>query len=193
MDLLHVRRGNHQPQTDPLPGALPALWRYNVRDLELALPADEKGLGALTRTDDLPCATGLPLPGMLAGPLAGAALRRHTSGTVPSGRRRRDRKVAGGERGRLLDNLTIALCLSIGTGVPWLIAIYTDNGARQLIGNNVLGLAGTVLAASAFNWISPTYGIVALITFGPAVAFLTIIAGQAVKRAILSKLSRSAR
>jgi hypothetical protein len=89
-----------------------------------------------------------------------------------------------------LDNLIIALCISIGTGVPWLIAIYSDNGARQLIENSVFGLVGTAVGASAFNWISPTYGIIALISLGPVVAFLTIIAGQAVKRAILSKLSR---
>jgi hypothetical protein len=92
-----------------------------------------------------------------------------------------------------LDNLTIALCISIGSGVAWLVAIYLDKGARQLIGNNILGLAGTGLGASAFNWISPTYGIVALILVGPVVAFLSIAAGQAVKRAILSRLSRSPR
>lgn len=96
-----------------------------------------------------------------------------------------------GERGRRLDNLTMALCLSIGTGVPWLIAIYSENGARQLIENNVLGLVGTAFGASAFNWISPRYGIIALISLGPVLAFLTIAAGQAVKRAILSRLSRS--
>ena len=84
----------------------------------------------------------------------------------------------------------MALCISIGTGVPWLIAIYSDNGARQLIGNSVLGLVGTALGASAFNLMSPTYSIIALISVGPVVAFLTIAAGQAVKRAILSKLSR---
>lgn len=89
-----------------------------------------------------------------------------------------------------MDNLTIALCISIGTGVPWLIAIYSDTGARQLIENSVFGLVGTAFGASAFNWISSTYGIVALVSLGPVVAFLTIIAGQAVKRAILSKLSR---
>jgi hypothetical protein len=92
-----------------------------------------------------------------------------------------------------LDILTIALCISIGTGVPWLIAIYSDNGDRQLIENSVLGLAGTALGAGAFNWIFSTYGIIALISLGPVVAFLTITAGQAVKRAILSKLSRSPR
>jgi hypothetical protein len=90
-----------------------------------------------------------------------------------------------------LDNLTIALCISIGTGVPWLIAIYSDNGARQLIENSVFGLVGTALGASAFNWIFSQYGIIALVSLGPVVAFLTIAAGQAVKRAILSKLSRS--
>ena len=89
-----------------------------------------------------------------------------------------------------MDNLIIALCISIGTGVPWLIAIYSDNGARQLIENSVFGLVGTAAGASAFNWISPTYSIITLISLGPVVAFLTIIAGQAVKRAILSKLSR---
>jgi hypothetical protein len=90
-----------------------------------------------------------------------------------------------------LDNLTIALCISIGTGVPWLIAVYSETGARQLLGNSVFGMVGTALGAWAFNWISSTYSIVALVSLGPLVAFLTIAAGQAVKRAILSKLSQS--
>lgn len=89
----------------------------------------------------------------------------------------------------VLDNLTIALCISIGTGVPWLMAIYSDQGARQLIVNSVFGLAGTAIGASMFNWMSPTYGIVALVAVGPVVALLAIAAGQAVKRAILSKLA----
>ena len=83
----------------------------------------------------------------------------------------------------------MALCISIGTGVPWLMAIYSDRAARQLIGNSLFGLFGTAAGASAFNWMSPTYGIVALVTVGPVIAFLTIIAGQAFKRAILSRLS----
>ena len=90
----------------------------------------------------------------------------------------------------LLDNLTLALCISIGTAVPWLMAIYSENRARQLLGNSVLGLLGTVVCAIAINWISPTYGLVGLVTVGPVTAFLTIAAGQAVKRAILSRLSR---
>ena len=90
-----------------------------------------------------------------------------------------------------MDNLTIALCISIGTGVPWLIAIYSDTGARQLIENSVFGLVGTAFGASAFNWISSNYGIVALVSLGPVVALLTIAACQSVKRAILSRLTRS--
>jgi hypothetical protein len=91
-----------------------------------------------------------------------------------------------------LDNLTIALCISIGTGVPWLIAVYSDNGARRLIGNSIFGLAGTVLGAAVFNWISPRYGIIALVALGPAVAFLAIAAGQAAKRAVMARLARLA-
>jgi hypothetical protein len=89
-----------------------------------------------------------------------------------------------------LDTLTIALCISIGTGVPWLIAMHSDNGARELIWNSVFGMVGIALGASAFNWISPTYSIVALVAIGPVVVFLTIVAGQAGKRAIFSRLSR---
>ena len=89
-----------------------------------------------------------------------------------------------------MDNLTLALCISIGTGVPWLMAIYSDARARQLLGNSVFGLLGTAVCALALNWISPTYALVGLVTVGPVIAFLTITTGQAVKRVVLSKLSR---
>lgn len=91
-----------------------------------------------------------------------------------------------------MDDLTIALCISIGTGVPWLIAVYSDDGARRLIGNSIFGLTGTLLGAAAFSWISPRYGIFALVTLGPVVAFLAIAAGQAAKRAVMAKLARPA-
>lgn len=90
-----------------------------------------------------------------------------------------------------MDYLTLALCISIGTGVPWLAAVYSDNGARRLLGNSVFSLIGTVAGASLFTWISPTYGIVALVTLGPVVAVLAMVAGQAIKLAILSKLRAS--
>ena len=87
-----------------------------------------------------------------------------------------------------MDNLTIALSICIGTGVPWLIAIYSDDGARRLIGNTVFGMVGTALAALVFDWISPIYSILALISAGPLIALMTIAVGQAAKRAIVSRL-----
>jgi len=53
MDLLHVRRDDHSRQTDALPGALWALWRHHVPDLEVAVPRDAKGFGALTQLAQL--------------------------------------------------------------------------------------------------------------------------------------------
>jgi hypothetical protein len=89
-----------------------------------------------------------------------------------------------------LDNLTILLCICIGTGVPWLIAIHSDDGARQLISGNIFGMVGTAASALVFDWISPTYSILALISVGPPIALVTIVAGQVAKRAIVSRLSR---
>jgi hypothetical protein len=90
-----------------------------------------------------------------------------------------------------MDYLTTALCISIGTGVPWLIAVYSDNGARQLIGNTVFSMAATIASAALFNWVSPRFGILALVCLGPVVAFIAIAAGQAAKRAIVSRFSRA--
>ena len=84
----------------------------------------------------------------------------------------------------------IVLCICIGTGVPWLVAIYSDTGARQLIENSVFGLIGVTLGALAFGWISPTYSLLALISAGPMFALLTIAVGQALKRTLISRLSR---
>lgn len=89
---------------------------------------------------------------------------------------------------RCLDNLTLALCISIGTGVPWLIATYSDAGARRLIGNTVFSMIGTVACAVFFHWLSPAHGLVALVFAGPVAAFLAIAAGQAAKRVIVSRL-----
>lgn len=74
--------------------------------------------------------------------------------------------------------------------MPWLIATYSENGARQLIANTVFGMLGAVFGAMVFDWISPAYSMIALVSVGPVVTFLTIEAGQAIKRAILSKLAR---
>jgi hypothetical protein len=48
MDLFHMRRRDHKPQTYSLPSALLALRRHNVPDMEIALPGDTTGFGTLT-------------------------------------------------------------------------------------------------------------------------------------------------
>jgi hypothetical protein len=89
-----------------------------------------------------------------------------------------------------LDILTMALCISIGTGVPWLMAIHSDNSARQLIWNTLFGMVGVTLCALAFNWLAPIYAIIALISAGPIFALVAIVAGQALKRAVAARLAK---
>ena len=83
-----------------------------------------------------------------------------------------------------LDFLTQILCLCIGTTVAWLIAIYTEHGASLLIWNHVFGIAGAAFCALALVWVAPTWGIVGLLLFGPPCAFLLILVGNAVRRAL---------
>lgn len=100
------------------------------------------------------------------------------------------RHKAAARAGTPMDTLTMALCISIGTGMPWLLATYSEDRARQLIENSVFALAGTALAAGAFNGLLGAHGIIALVSLGPVVAYLTIVGGQGLKSAILSRLSR---
>jgi hypothetical protein len=85
------------------------------------------------------------------------------------------------------------LSICIGTGVPWLVALFSESRARQLIANSAFSLAGTMLGAFAFHWISPTYGIIALISVGPVISLLAIAAGQRATRAIVSRVAQPPR
>jgi hypothetical protein len=77
MDLFHVRGDNHKPQADPLPGALPALWRHNVPDLAAALPGNAKGFGALRKTGGtIPAPRGGRPPDLRGGPALGTPAMR---------------------------------------------------------------------------------------------------------------------
>ena len=88
-----------------------------------------------------------------------------------------------------MDTLTIALCISIGSGVPWLMAIHSEFSARQLMWNSALGMVGVTLCAFALLWADPLYAIFGLVAAGPLCSFLAIAAGQAARRALASKLS----
>ncbi len=83
-----------------------------------------------------------------------------------------------------MDILTIALCISIGNAVAWLIALYTDRGVQLLLWDVPFATAGAALCALAVAWIAPTLGVVGLVTAGPLCAVLMIVAGNAIRRAL---------
>ena len=84
-----------------------------------------------------------------------------------------------------MDILTIALCMSIGCAVAWLLALYTDRGVHLLLWDMPLAMAGAGLCALAFAGTSPTVALVGLVTAGPLCAVLAIVIGHAVRRALL--------
>jgi hypothetical protein len=83
-----------------------------------------------------------------------------------------------------LDILTIALCISIGNAVAWLIALYTDRGVQLLLWDVPFATVGAALCALAIAWIAPTLGVVGLVMAGPLCAVLMIVAGNAIRRAL---------
>ena len=86
-----------------------------------------------------------------------------------------------------MDILTVALCLSIGTAVAWLVALYSDRGPYLLLWDNMFGMTGAALCAVAIAWLAPAAGAVGLVIAGPVCAYLVIVAGQAIRRALSNK------
>jgi hypothetical protein len=81
-----------------------------------------------------------------------------------------------------LDNFTIAICLSIGCAVPWVLALYTARGERRLLTDTLLAMVGAAACAFAFSWASTTVRLVGLAVVGPLCAALMIAAGDAARR-----------
>ena len=86
-----------------------------------------------------------------------------------------------------MEILIIALCLSIGTAVAWLVALYSERGPYLLIWDNVFGMAGAGLCAAAIAWLVPAIGAVGLVIAGPLCAYLAILAGQKLRRIFLNR------
>jgi hypothetical protein len=89
-----------------------------------------------------------------------------------------------------MNTLTIALCISIGSCVAWLIALYTRDGTRMLLWNFPFGVAGAALCALIIAWLAPWLGVVGLVIAGPFFSLLAIVAGQAILRALFPRLTR---
>jgi hypothetical protein len=83
-----------------------------------------------------------------------------------------------------MDILTIALCMSIGSAVAWLMALYTERGVQLLLWDMPFAMAGAALCALAIAAIAPAYVVVGLLMAGPFCAVVAIFAGQAIRRAL---------
>jgi hypothetical protein len=89
-----------------------------------------------------------------------------------------------------MDILMIAVCMSIGSAVAWVIALYTTRGVQRLLWDFPFATLGAVLCASVVNWFSPRLVIVALLTAGPLCAVLMLFVGDAIRRAACVRLGR---
>lgn len=84
-----------------------------------------------------------------------------------------------------MDILTIALCMSIGSAVAWLMALYTERGVELLLWDMPFAMAGAALCALAIAAIAPAFVVVGLLMAGPFCAVVAIFAGHAIRRALL--------
>jgi hypothetical protein len=84
-----------------------------------------------------------------------------------------------------MDILTIALCISIGNAVAWLMALYTKRGVTFLLWDVPFATAGAALCALAVTLISTKLVVVTLVTVGPLCALLLIFTGHAIRRALI--------
>jgi uncharacterized membrane protein YfcA len=83
-----------------------------------------------------------------------------------------------------VDILTMAACLSIGSAVAWLIALYTQRGVRLLLWDFPFAVAGAALCAVVADWFAPKLGIIVLVTVGPLLAAFMIFIGDAIRRLV---------
>jgi hypothetical protein len=89
-----------------------------------------------------------------------------------------------------MDTLTIALSMSIGCAVAWLIALYSSRGPALLFWDVLFGMVGATFCALMIGWIAPMLVIIGLLTAGPICAVLAIVAGHAIRRAVGKSIRR---
>jgi hypothetical protein len=82
--------------------------------------------------------------------------------------------------------LTIALCLSIGSAVAWMFALYSARGPYLLFWDTLFGMIGAGLCAVGIAYFVPIIGVAGLVTAGPICSAIVIVASHAIRRAILT-------
>jgi hypothetical protein len=90
-----------------------------------------------------------------------------------------------------LDILTVALSISIGNAVAWLIALYTKRGVQRLLWDVSFAMVGAALCAMAFVWLAPTLRIIGLLSLGPLCSVLMIFIGDAIRTHMRTATGRS--
>jgi hypothetical protein len=83
-----------------------------------------------------------------------------------------------------LNVLTVALCLSIGSAVAWLFALYASRGPYLLFWDTLFGMIGAALCAIAIAYLVPIVGVAGLVLAGPVCAAIAIVGGHAIRRAM---------
>jgi len=83
-----------------------------------------------------------------------------------------------------LDILTIAIVMSVGNAVAWLLALYTARGVRLLLWDVPFATLGAALCAASIACLDPKLTIVGLVTLGPFCALLMLHIGNAIRRAL---------
>ena len=76
----------------------------------------------------------------------------------------------------------MALIMSIGSAVAWLVALYSSRGPAYLILDVAFGMIGAILCALAITWFDDRFRVAGLVMAGPFCALLTIGAGHIVRR-----------
>ena len=88
-----------------------------------------------------------------------------------------------------MDILTIALCISVGSAVAWLTALYTERGVQLLLWDFPFAMVGAALCALAIGSIAPGFVVLGLVTAGPLCAGVMIFVGDAIRRALARSMS----
>ena len=99
------------------------------------------------------------------------------------------RPLSTGRR-NCLDILTIALCLSIGNMVAWLLALYTQGGIHQLLWNVVFASAGAFLSVAVVAFLAPDLRVAGLVVAGPFFALMAIGIGQILTHSLLPRAGK---
>lgn len=90
-----------------------------------------------------------------------------------------------------MDILTIALIISVGNAVAWLIALYTRRGVQMLLWDVSFAMLGAALCALILGWLTPTLRVIWLVSIGPICSAMMIFVGDAIRVYVRNAIRRA--